>query len=259
MTPIVLHHGLFGHGNWDLGPIRWRYFHVIDQAIAARGYPLIVTAVHPTASVATRARQLKEGILSRLSEMNLRGQPVVIIAHSLGGLDSRYMISRLGMASQVKALVTISTPHRGSTYADWCVRHIGRRFGALRLLKSFGVDMQGAVDLTLSSCRQFNETVADQPQVKYYSVSAAGALGRMPAFFRHSHRLITAAEGPNDGLVSVASAQWGEHLGTWTADHFLTINRRLAPRPGDGKQVIGLWMAILERLVAEGLLEPAGL
>ena len=46
---------------------------------------------------------------------------VVIIAHSMGGLDARYMISRLGMDDRVTALVTITTPHRGSPYADWCL------------------------------------------------------------------------------------------------------------------------------------------
>src|ERR1700690_2535874 len=113
MTPIVLHHGLFGHGDWHWGPLRWSYFKGIDRAIAARGYPLIITGVHPTAGVATRGRQLKETILRRLDEMGKRGERVVILAHSLGGLDARYMIRHLGMAGHVKALVTVCTPHHG--------------------------------------------------------------------------------------------------------------------------------------------------
>lgn len=31
--------------------------------------------------------------------------------------------------------------------------------------------------------------------------------------FRMSHRILAAAEGPNDGLVSVASSQWGGETG----------------------------------------------
>jgi hypothetical protein len=34
------------------------------------------------------------------------------------------------------------------------------------------------------------------------------------------------AEGPNDSLVSVKSSTWAEHLGTWPADHWHTINHR---------------------------------
>lgn len=41
-----------------------------------------------------------------------------IIAHSKGGLDSRYLISGLHMAPYVASLTTICTPHRGSMLAD---------------------------------------------------------------------------------------------------------------------------------------------
>lgn len=32
--------------------------------------------------------------------------------------------------------------------------------------------------------------------------------------FRRSHGIISRVEGPNDGLVSVASSQWGSYKGT---------------------------------------------
>src|ERR1700722_4690811 len=100
MTPIVLHHGFLAHGDWRIGPWRVSYFRGIERAIADRGYPVIVTNVHPTAGVERRARELKESILARLSEMNRRGEPVVVIAHSMGGLDARHMITHLGMANR---------------------------------------------------------------------------------------------------------------------------------------------------------------
>jgi triacylglycerol lipase len=31
--------------------------------------------------------------------------------------------------------------------------------------------------------------------------------------------VIEPVEGPNDGLVSVRSAQWGDFLGEWNCDH----------------------------------------
>jgi triacylglycerol lipase len=255
MTPIVLHHGLFGHGDFKFGPLHWSYFKGIDRAIAARGYPLIVTGVHPTAGIVTRARQLKETILARKAEMKLRGDKVVILAHSLGGLDARYMIGHLGMAAHVSALVTIGTPHRGSAYAEWCARHIGKRLGGFALLKMLGVDMQAVLDLTPEACVRFNEFTPDSPQVRYYSISAQRPRSQLPPFARHAHRVIAKAEGPNDGLVSVQSAQWGEHLATWSADHWLSINRRLVPRAGRSDRIIKLWLEIVDRLVEDGLLE----
>ena len=44
----------------------------------------------------------------------------------MAGLDARYMISKLGMADKVATLVTIGTPHRGSYFADWGVKVLGR-------------------------------------------------------------------------------------------------------------------------------------
>jgi triacylglycerol lipase len=227
MLPVVLHHGFLGVG-FRAGPLDLSYFRGIDRAIAGRGNPLIVSRVHPTAGVETRARQLKETVLR---QMEILGRPanerVLIVAHSMGGLDARHMIARLGMADRVAALLTITTPHRGSPYADWCVRHIGRRLGGFQLFNFLRWDMQAALDLTTEHCRRFNEEIQDHPGVRYFSVSAARPWHRVPAFAVHAHKVVSDAEGANDCLVSVRSSKWGEHLGTWPADHFHTINKRL--------------------------------
>jgi triacylglycerol lipase len=227
MTPIVLHHGLLGVG-FRAGPLDLSYFRGIDRAIAGAGHPLIVSRVHPTAGIETRGRQLKEIILRQLEILNRpQDERLVIVAHSMGGLDARYMISKLGMAHRVRALLTITTPHRGSPYADWCVRHLGRRLGGFQLFNFLGLDMRAAVDLTTESCRRFNEQVPDHPDVRYFSVSAARPWHRVPAFALHAHRVVFDVEGENDCLVSVRSSTWADHLGTWPADHFHTINKRL--------------------------------
>src|SRR5215203_4124203 len=152
MTPIVLHHGLMGYGDLKLGPLKLAYFRGIDRAIIDRGHPLIISQVHPTGSIERRARELKEIILRQLKSLDREKEKVVIIGHSMGGLDARYMISRLGMDDRVAALVTITTPHRGSPYADWCLRHLGKRLGGLRLMNMIGWDMRAVSDLTTASC-----------------------------------------------------------------------------------------------------------
>lgn len=227
MFPIVLHHGLMGV-NLQLGGKRiLRYWAGgIEQAIADAGHPLVVSQVHPTGSIATRAQQLRDCIDDSLGPT---AGGIVILAHSMGGLDARQMVTHLGMAERVAAIVTICTPHRGSSFADWCATHIGRRLGAFDLLTSLGLPHEAFTDLTTKHCALFNEETPDAPGVRYYSISAARPWRLVPAFMYHSHRVVYEGEGDNDGVVSVQSAQWGQHLETWPADHFHAVNRRLVP------------------------------
>lgn len=230
MPPIVLHHGLFGYDELKLGPLKVTYFHQIAAGLGKAGHPVFATRVHPTASIERRATQLKQQILDRLQADGLVGQKVTIIAHSMGGLDARYMLAKLGMARHVGALLTVCTPHRGSPYADWVVRNLHDRIGVLRMVRKLGLDVDAATDLTTTACAKFNDAVPDHPEVAYFSISAARTFKQMPAFALHSHHVVDAAEGSNDGLVSVASATWGTHLCTWPLDHWQAINRHFAIR-----------------------------
>ncbi|HWE96956.1 MAG TPA: hypothetical protein VG269_23545 [Tepidisphaeraceae bacterium] len=255
MLPIVLHHGLFGFSNFRLGKLKLSYWAGgIDRAIAGRGHPLIVSHVHPTAGTATRARQLKETILKQLHILGRSGEGVIVVAHSMGGLDARYMIHRLGMADQVRALVTISTPHRGSPYADWCLLNLGQRLRGMQLMQFLGLDVQAVSDLTTASCRAFNEQVPDSPGVRYYSISGSRPRNKIPPFALHSWKIVHDAEGDNDSLVSVASSKWGKHLCVWPADHFHEINKRLMLEFKDATgDITPYYLRMLDDLAADGV------
>jgi triacylglycerol lipase len=261
MTPIVLQHGLFGFTDLKLGKLKLSYFHRIDSAIADRGHPLIVSRVHPTSSIELRARQLKTQIILQLRALKRPKDRVIIIAHSMGGLDARYMISKLRMADRVAALITISTPHRGSPYADWCMKNLGKRLGGLKLVKLLRLDLQAIRDLTREACEAFNNEIEDSPEVRYFSVSGARPWHRMPPMFLHSHKIIADVEGPNDGMVSVKSAAWGEHLDTWPCDHLHIINRKTIPELGrKSSDICGRYLKLLDQLAEEGLVQcPAPL
>lgn len=45
-----------------------------------------------------------------------------IIAHSKGGLDARYTITKKQMGHHVASLTTISTPHHGCNFVDVLIR-----------------------------------------------------------------------------------------------------------------------------------------
>jgi triacylglycerol lipase len=248
MQPVILHHGFLGHGDLQLGPLRWRYVPGIDRAISQAGHPVIVTNVHPTSSIENRAIQLKEMIIKRLAGMGGSGEKAILMAHSMGGLDARYAVSRLGLDRYVDAVVTVCTPHRGTAFADWVMDNLGRKMGGIQLVKFFKLDWQAVLDLTRARCAEFNEAVPDVPTVKYFSISAARPWTAIPPFALHCHHVVKAAEGDNDGLVSVKSSRWGTHLGVWKADHWHSINRRFMPEFKDPTgDIAPRWVELLDR------------
>src|SRR5579871_2580324 len=121
-APIVLVHGLMGFDSLRLGPLLLvEYFRGIPAVLRAAGNRVFVASLSPTGGIVDRAGQLKD-LLDRESPH----EPVHLLAHSMGGLDSRYLISRMGMAHRVLSLTTLGTPHRGTTFADWGVRRLQR-------------------------------------------------------------------------------------------------------------------------------------
>jgi triacylglycerol esterase/lipase EstA (alpha/beta hydrolase family) len=54
---------------------------------------------------------------------DFHGRPVDLVAHSMGGLDCRWYVEKLGGHTVVDRLVSLSTPHRGSfpTLLSWVV------------------------------------------------------------------------------------------------------------------------------------------
>lgn len=249
MRPVVLHHGLFGTDRLTLGPLSLSYFRGIDRAISRRGHPLIVTRVHPSSSIENRARQLKENIQRQLEILGRPREKIILLGHSMGGLDARYAVAKLGLAKCVAAVVTICTPHRGSPVADWVMRNLGRRLRGEMLVNYLNLDLRAVLDLTTERCAVFNEQVTDVPGVAYFSVSAAAPWNRIPPFALHGYWIIRGSEGENDGLVSVKSATWATHLGTWPASHWRTINRRPLMRWRDDLgDIAPRWVAVLEQV-----------
>ena len=257
MLPVVLHHGIFGYDHLQVGPVRIAYFGGgIEQEIAARGHAVIRARVSRLGSVAVRAEQLKQIILN---ELHARGTPdgrVIVLAHSMGGLDVRYMIRALEMARHVAAVVTLSTPHRGSSYADWILNNIDRSRKLQQLLSTLRLDLSGARDCTIDACQRFNDAVPDHPDVAYYSVGASRPWHRVPPYFMHAHKVVGDAEGDNDGIVSVASSRWGMVLDPWPADHLHMVGRKMVVELVDPTgDITPYYHRIFDRLAADGVIE----
>src|SRR5436190_23024830 len=108
-APIVLVHGLLGFGRVRIGPwVIATYFRGLPEALEQAGNRVLVPSLSMTGGVAERARQLKAYL-----DREAPNEPVHLFGHSMGGLDSRYLITHLGMSDCVLSLTTLGTPHRG--------------------------------------------------------------------------------------------------------------------------------------------------
>jgi triacylglycerol lipase len=269
--PIVLAHGLMGFDELRLLPGNLlpaiAYWRGIREAYTQHGIQCITTAVPTTASIAERAEALLDQIASKLpTKPDGQGREVNIIAHSMGGLDARYMISRLCPSPdlfRVRSLTTIATPHRGSSAADMLFRDIGPDLlpHIYRLLTRLKIDHGAFSQLTTQFMRErFNRVVPNNPDVRYFSYGAA-ATPHLLSVFRLSHDLMNVLEGPNDGLVSVSSSKWGDYKGTLMGvTHLDLINwtnrvKVLAGRVGlieEKFNAQAFYLAVAEGLAKEG-------
>lgn len=220
--PVVMVHGIFFR-DWQY----MNYWGRIPKTLKQNGANIYYGKQQSSLAVADSAQELKAEI-ERVLELS-GAEKVNIVAHSKGGLDARYAISKLGMAEHVASLTTINTPHRGCQFADallgglpdWLIHFTGKRYNALfHALGDNKPDfLAGVSDLTAASCARFNEEVKDVPGIYYQST-----MSKMRSFhstflpLSFTYLLSKHYEGENDGLVSVTSASWGNYLGLVKAD-----------------------------------------
>lgn len=211
--PLVLAHGFAGWSDVD----GYTYFYDVKAHLESIGYTVLTPAVSPVNSIEVRAQQLKDAI-----DAAFPGQTVNIIAHSMGGLDARYLITHLGMADRVASLTTIATPHRGCAVSDVAV---GALPGATQeiidfILNFWGLDWDAVVETTTDyMTNTFNPSTPDMAGVAYYSYGGNGLFLLNPKLWL-SYPITLLYQGTNDGMVGVSSAEWGTYLGTLNADHF---------------------------------------
>ncbi|TXT11072.1 hypothetical protein VHUM_01823 [Vanrija humicola] len=226
--PLIFCHGLLGFdylGPAGFTPLQISHWRGIREVLEANGVEVLICRVPATSSIAERAATLNDLIAEKYT-----GRTVNLIGHSMGGLDCRYLISMINPHRfKVASLTTISTPHRGSPFADYVIDDvIGRERlpQLIGMMDSLQIPNQGDgtafAALRTNAMREFNTQVVDDPNVMYYSWGASFEPGLFDTF-RWPHSVIMSKEGPNDGMVSVHSARWGEYRGTLSGVNHLDL------------------------------------
>jgi triacylglycerol lipase len=257
---IVLAHGFNGSPTNE-----WAFWGVAE-ALRADGHVVHVAAVPPFDSAAVRGAALATHVDQAIEECKaVRGcdpSKVNVIAHSMGGLDSRYMISSLGYGDRVASLTTISTPHGGSAIADVALKLIpGKADDAVNALaRAFATtftsdDLAAQTNLRAafqsiaeSNASDFDAQNPDDDRVYYQSWAGVSNIlgvanpkdndacaGNFQNY--HGRRHVMSAQlavgapfvahgtelRPNDGMVTVENAKWGTFRGCVPADHLAEV------------------------------------
>src|SRR5260370_2498188 len=134
-----------------------------------------------TGTVQQRAEALAAQIAARFPNGDVH-----IIAHSMAGLDARYLLSHnlqgLANPGRVVSLSTVATPHYGSPVADLLVGarpepEDPRRFAydvVSRALAHLMIEFGALGDLTSGAAQQFNQENHKLDHLRYFPYAGSG-------------------------------------------------------------------------------------
>lgn len=216
--PLIMVHGI---GFRDL-----RYFNYwgrIPKELVKNGATVYYGHQQAWGTIEENAENIRQKIQQVLEENHC--DKVNIIAHSKGGLDSRYLITHLHLEHQVASLTTVSTPHQGSELIhvlnrlpDSIYRLISSWFD--RTFSRFGDShpdcYHASKQLAPDYCTHFNEITPNCAEVYYQSYASVMKHAWSDSLLSIPHLILNFAGNPaNDGLVTEDSAKWGVFKGTF--------------------------------------------
>ena len=236
---LVLAHGILGFRSISPFGDAINYFNgvkdFLQTAFSDPPLRILVTQVDPVRGINVRGTSLAEQIIRALGDGTLNPDDQThIIAHSMGGLDARFILSPANpnhIASRIASLTTIGTPHQGSPIADLLfsvvkiaapelfIKTMQRRIR--QAIEALRIPFEGLEDLTTETTSAFNNDFPDHGAIRYFSIAGKGrdAALKTCSFFLLSHLYIETVTGEkNDGLVALSSASRGEPI-LWSTDH----------------------------------------
>ena len=198
----------------------FRYWGRIPRELERNGADVYYGDQQAWGTVENNAREVKRMVEEVMERTGC--EKVNIVAYSKGGLDARYMISSLGMGDKVASLTTIASPHRGCEIVD-LAQHMPSSvyafFGKLanKYTVLFG-DARPEFDVASRQfateyVKRFNYENPDVAGVYYQSYAALMRFFFSDGLMMIPYIIVYFLRGPNDGLVDVESAQWGDFQG----------------------------------------------
>lgn len=213
--PILMVHGIFFR-DWQ----KFNYWGRVPRELIRNGAEIYYGDQQSANLISVSAAELRDKILEIIDKTG--AEKVNIIAHSKGGLDSRYAISKLGMDKYVASLVTINTPHYGCNFVDdilakvpdGLLHFVEKRYNKLfTVLGDTEPDfVKGITELTHANCAKLDTELPDAPGIYYKSVMSTMKNITSAGFPLNVGYFFNRKDGTgNDGLVVKESALRGEN------------------------------------------------
>ena len=243
--PVLMVHGM---GFRDTKLIN--YWGRIPRELQKMGCEIHYGYQDSNASIETNAKHIAKRIEEILEETG--AEKVNIIAHSKGGLDSRYAISTLGMSEKVASLTTMNTPHNGSKTMDIAFKFpkFLLKFGSAVTDLWFRISgdktpetYKTIYSFTTDSAKKFNEENADAEGVFYQSYGFVMKNPFGDIFMWFPSLIVWIIEGENDGLLTPRAVEWTNFRGVFKGNSNRGISHcdevdmrrmRLTRKKGDG-------------------------
>jgi triacylglycerol lipase len=151
-TPVLLVHGMVDNRS---------IFTLLRRSLRRCGFGSVRTVNYSvfTSDVRAAAATLGEAVEHACAETGY--ERVHVVAHSLGGVVARYYVQRMGGDARVHTLVTLGSPHGGTSSA---------RLVPLRLCKQLrpGSDLLAELEAPADGCRtRFLAVWSDLDQLIY--------------------------------------------------------------------------------------------
>jgi triacylglycerol lipase len=246
---VVLVHGYLCMSR----ALYWQGLLPLRRELTLLGFPVVRSCQPRTGPVAARARQLARHLEA------LPYRRLILVGHSMGGLDARYVASRLDPERRISHVVTIGTPHRGTAVADWALRDT---IWFTRFVRS--IDRGALIDLSLEGADRLNAAMPDREDVGYVSLAGVCTPEQLVGTLRRMSERLAQDEGVNDGVVSLRSALRGPLTVSTSANHLELIGQRLlngtvgpAAQVGRLVEPVAILRTLLRRMLASYAPESA--
>ena len=213
--PVVLVHGVVAHDR----KVGTKFWGRIPDTLRKSGIQVFFGNTDSWGAYESNAAILKNTTEKILLET--KKEKVNIIAHSKGGIDSRYFIWKYDFGDKIASLTTICTPHHGSEVSDLLDKQkiVHTKFSrkALKIFDKLCGDTNPDIynvnlQLTTRNMEEFNKSITMDGGVYYQSLYTTMTNAFDDFMFFYSYRYIKKINGNNDGLVSEFSANWGSNV-----------------------------------------------